>query len=265
MQEWPTIWFAGRGPVQHEEGHVRAEDPRGAGLGGADRARVVHERPQFPYRHRQIRPEYLLTEEVVEHPADRRLEERRAAGVAWGVPRVFVLAGEVGERGEERGQQAPLVAAHGEGHPPGDERGSVLEQPHVFLDLPAHLQRKVPGNRTVGQQEDRQVSAASAHLADQCGCLLPARSGRPELPVQQQAPDGLVFADLGRAVAGRRGPEQAETLGAQAVGDPADRRGCGFIRLAGHHEHRSAQFSRHWLTRLLASLASRACCAASLG
>jgi hypothetical protein len=215
---------------------------------GARGTRVIEQRPQFRDRYRQIRPEDLLAEEVVEHPADRRLQERRAAGMTGRVPRVLVLVRELRE-GPEKGRKQPsLVAAHGEGHPAGDELRGILQQPHVLLDLPLHLQRKVPGHRAAGEQEDREVIGQAAHLADDVERMPPAGVGGPDIPVQQDAADRRVRPHLGGTIARCRGVYEAVPVGAEDIGDTADHCCRRRVGVVGDDEGHPAESPLHRFT-----------------
>ncbi|KAG1317979.1 hypothetical protein G6F63_015425 [Rhizopus arrhizus] len=78
----PHDLVGGGGAVGDEEGMVGAEVARCLVLGILDRAGVVEQRTQLRHRDRQIAAQGVLTVELVEGAADRRLGERHAAGMA---------------------------------------------------------------------------------------------------------------------------------------------------------------------------------------
>ncbi|KAG1265360.1 hypothetical protein G6F66_014151 [Rhizopus arrhizus] len=70
---------------------VGAEVARCLVLGILDRAGVVEQRTQLRHRDRQLAAQGVLTVELVEGAADRRLGERHAAGMARRMPGVVRL------------------------------------------------------------------------------------------------------------------------------------------------------------------------------
>jgi hypothetical protein len=159
-----------------------------------------------------------------------------------------VLVGELGQRPEKRRKQPSLVAADGERYPAGDELGGVLQQPYVLLDLPSDLQRKVPGYRAAGQQEDREVGGQPPYLADDVERLPPAGAAGPDIPVQQDAANGPVRPHLSRSIARRRGVNKAVPIGAEAVGDAADLRRRGRVGVVGDDQDHPAEILPHRFT-----------------
>jgi hypothetical protein len=77
-----------RGAVGDEEQVIGIEDARRVALGGRDRPGVVEQLAEFLDRVADVGAQHVLAEELVEHLADRRLEESHAARVAGAVPRI---------------------------------------------------------------------------------------------------------------------------------------------------------------------------------
>lgn len=65
---------------------VGIEDARRIAFGRGDRARMVEQLAQFLDGVADVGAQHVFTEELVEHLADRRLQEGHAARVAGAVP-----------------------------------------------------------------------------------------------------------------------------------------------------------------------------------
>ncbi len=75
-----------RRAIGDEEAVIGVEDPRGVALGRGDRTGVVEELAQFVHGVAHVGAQHVLAEELVEHLADRALEERDAARMARAMP-----------------------------------------------------------------------------------------------------------------------------------------------------------------------------------
>ena len=86
--ECQTILFEVEVPLVTKNRWSAVEDARGVALGGRDRPGVVEQLAQLVHRVAHVGAQHVLAEELVEHLADRALQEGDAAGVARAVPRV---------------------------------------------------------------------------------------------------------------------------------------------------------------------------------
>ena len=101
----PDDLVRGRGAVGDEEQVIAVEDARGVALGGRHRAGVVEQLAEFVDGVADVGAQHVLAEELVEHLADRALQERDAARVPGAVPGIRAVRGVVGQRAEERRRQ----------------------------------------------------------------------------------------------------------------------------------------------------------------
>ena len=85
---------------------VGVEDARGVALGCRDRAGVVEQLAKFVDRVAHVGAQHVLAEKLVEHLADRALQERDAAGMSGAVPRIGAVLRVVRQRAEKRRRQA---------------------------------------------------------------------------------------------------------------------------------------------------------------
>ncbi len=107
---------------------------------------MLQERPEFRHRDREIGPESVLAEEVVEDPAGGALEERDAPHVPGRMPGVFVLLDVVHQPLEERREDIGKVVLCRTLDVAGDERRSILELPDVTVD-PGYDAERYGGDR----------------------------------------------------------------------------------------------------------------------
>src|SRR5512139_572319 len=77
----------------------------------SDGAGVIEQLPEFVDRVAHVGAQQVLAEELVEHLADRRLQEGHATGVARAVPGIRAIGCVMGQRAEERRHQRIEVGA----------------------------------------------------------------------------------------------------------------------------------------------------------
>ncbi|CAK7283946.1 hypothetical protein SGPA1_21921 [Streptomyces misionensis JCM 4497] len=244
--------------VQHEVRAVRTEDAGRVALGLADRAGVLEKGTQLADRDRQVRAEQALAVVVEELPADRRLQERDAAGVRRGVPGVLVRLVEAAERLEEGRQDRLAVGTGGGGHPPGDEGGSVLERPDIAGDHLGDPQRKPlelpPSIRLVRHHEQhRQILEPLSDKAEHrraTAVLLSRASVAGQVPGDHGTRETGLRPKDGPGVLGPRRPPHLKTLALQFLADPGQLGTCGDRAFGHRHEDcvvHHGKHSRRWL------------------
>ena len=153
--------------VGHAVAAVGAEDARHVLLVFADRAAVIEQRSEFADADREVGPQQVLAEVVEEDAADRRLEERGAAGVPGRVPRILVFLREPHQRRRERRQQDFEVSASGRRDPPADERRRVLDRPDELVHHLHHVDRDRRGLAALGHEEDGDLVVARPHQSEE--------------------------------------------------------------------------------------------------
>ena len=160
----PDDLVRGRGAVGDEEQVVGAEDARGVALRGGHRAGMVEQLAEFVDGIADVGAQHVLAEELVEHLAERVLQEGHPARVPRAVPRIGALVGVLDQLLEERRRQrievdlglADDVARH--------ELRRVLEHVDEAVQLAQHVVRDMARGTRLAVQEDRDVSVAAAHF-----------------------------------------------------------------------------------------------------
>ena len=158
-------------PFSHRVRAVRAEDARGVALALADRAAVAEHRAERAALDAHVGAKQVLAEEVEEHAADRRFQERDAALVAGRGPRVLALAVVARQRGGVRRQQRLDVTLDRGLHAARDERRRVVEDPDELVGQRRDFDADRARELAAGHQEDRHLGVARAHGAQQLGRL----------------------------------------------------------------------------------------------
>ncbi len=156
-----------RRAVGDEVAVVGVEDARRVALGGGDRARVIEQLPQLVDGIADVGAQHVLAEELVEHLADRALEEGDAARVAGTVPRVGAVLRVVDERTEERWGERVEIGFHLANDVPRDEFRRVLEHVDEAMQLAQHVVRNVPRRARFPVEVDRDLGVLEADLGDE--------------------------------------------------------------------------------------------------
>ena len=107
------------------------------------RAGVVEQLAEFLDRVAHVGAQHVLAEELVEHLADRALQERHAAGVAGAVPGIRAVLRVVEQRLEERRRHAVEVALGFADDVAGHELRRVLEHVDEAVQLAQDVVRDV--------------------------------------------------------------------------------------------------------------------------
>ena len=146
---------------------VSVEDARGVALACRHRARVVEQLAELFHRVAHVGAQHVLAEELVEHLADRALQERDSAGVARTVPGIRSVLRVMHQRAEERRRQRVQVRLGLADNVPGDELRRVLEHVDEAVQLAQDVVRDVLRGARFAVQVDRDVGVAKADLADE--------------------------------------------------------------------------------------------------
>ena len=165
--ECQTILFEVEVPLVTKIQVVGVEDARRVALGGGDRAGVVEQLAEFLDGVADVGAQHVLAEELVEHLADRRLQEGDAARVAGAVPGIGTVGGVVGQRAEE-GRRQRVEVGLGLAHDvAGDELRRVLEHVDEAVQLAQDVVRDVARGARLAVQEDRDLGVAAADFLDE--------------------------------------------------------------------------------------------------
>ncbi len=156
-----------RRAVGHEEQMVRAEDARRVALGGRDRPGVVEQLAEFVDGIADVRAQHVLAEELVEHLAERVLQERDAARVPRAVPRVRAFLRVLHEFLEERRRERIEIDLRLADDVARDELRRVLEHVDEAVQFAQDVVRQVARGARLAVQEDRDVGVAAAHRRDE--------------------------------------------------------------------------------------------------
>ena len=100
-----------RRAVGDEEQLVGVEDARGVALGRGDRTRVVEQLAELVDGVADVGAQQVLAEELVEHLADRALQECDAARMAGAVPRIRAVVRIMDKRAEKWRRQPVEIRA----------------------------------------------------------------------------------------------------------------------------------------------------------
>ncbi|MNN18956.1 hypothetical protein D3C81_1321780 [compost metagenome] len=182
-----------RRAVGHVVRAMGAEDLGGVALALADGTTVIEQGAQFADRDRQVGTQQVFTEELVERTPCGALQERCTAGMAGGVPRVFIVAGKLHQRAEHRRQGGLAIAFDGRQDAPAEETGGVLGQPDEVVGVLHDQQRNARRGGAVADQEHRHPGVALAQLDQQFGAVGVAFAG-VHFPPDEHALNGRVRA-----------------------------------------------------------------------
>ena len=161
----PDHLVAGAGAVGHEEAVVGVEDARRIALAGRHRAGVVEQLAEFLDRVADVGAQHVLAEELVEHLADRALQEGHAARVARAMPGVRAVFGVVDQRLEERRLHAFEVALGLADDVARHELRRVLEHVDEAVQLAQDVVRDVARGLGLAVDVDRHVGVLAPHFA----------------------------------------------------------------------------------------------------
>jgi len=155
--------LVGRGcAVGDEEAVVGVEDARSVLLRLIHRAGVVQQLTELFHGVAHVGAQHVLTEELVEHLADRALQKRHAAGVARAVPAVGAILRIVHQRLEERRGQAIQVAPGFADDVTRHELGRVFEHVDEAVQLAQDVVGDVLGGARFAVQVDGDVRVLEA-------------------------------------------------------------------------------------------------------
>ncbi len=146
---------------------VGIEDARGIALGGRHRAGMVEQLAEFLDGVADVGAQHVLAEELVEHLADRRLQEGHAAGVAGAVPGIRAVLGVVHQRAEERRRQAVQVGLGFADDVARDEFRRVLEHVDEAVQFAQDVVGDVARGAGFAVQVDRDVGVLVADFLDE--------------------------------------------------------------------------------------------------
>ena len=232
----PDHLVRGAGAVGDEEAVVGVEDARGVALARRHRAGVVEQLAELVDRVADVGAQHVLAEELVEHSADRALQEGDAAGMAGAVPGVRAVLRVVDQRLEERRRDAVEVAARLPDDVPGDELRRVLEHVDEAVQLAQDVVRQVLRGARLAVEVDRHVGVLEAHLGDELPQVEHRRvevGAFGELLVVDRQDEGagaaLLLREL-RQVAVAGGAEHLEALFLDRRGERADAEPGGVLR-----------------------------------
>jgi hypothetical protein len=231
----PHHLVAGAGAVGDEKAMVGVEDPRRVALAGGHRACVVQQLAQLLHRVADVGPQHVLTEELVEHLADRALQESDAAGVAGAMPGVRTVLGVIEQRLEER-RLHPFQVALGL---PDDVSRHELRRVLEHVDEAVQLAQDVVGDVARGLglavHIDRHFQVLAPNLLDELAQVqhgrVQVRAGRELLVVDRQdegAGARLLLGELGQ-VAVTGDAKHLETFGLDRVRQRADAQAGGVL------------------------------------
>ena len=155
--------FVGCGRAANDkERFIRSENARRVSLPLRDRAGVIEQGPDLADGHRNVGPQRVLAEELVEQRPDRALAKRCASAMAWRVPGIAGLESVIHQRLEHRRREAIEIELRRTRYRAGQELRRVLEQAHERVRVLQHIRRHHFGSEFVSEKEDRQPVVASA-------------------------------------------------------------------------------------------------------
>ena len=156
-----------RRAVGHEEAVVGVEDARRIALRRGDGPGVVEQLAELVDRVADVGAQHVLAEELVEHLADRTLQERDAAGVPGAMPRVRAVLRVVDERAKERRRQRVEVRLRLADDVPRHELRRVLEHVDEAVQLAQDVVGNVLRGARLAVQVDRDLRVLEADLLDE--------------------------------------------------------------------------------------------------
>jgi hypothetical protein len=132
-----------------------------------DRSRVVEKLPELVDRVADVGAQQVLAEELVEHLADRTLQERDAARVAGTMPRVRAVVRIMDERPKERRRQRIEVRPRFAQDVARDELRRVLVHVDEAVQVAQDVVGDVARRPRLAEQEHRDLGVAKADLVDE--------------------------------------------------------------------------------------------------
>ena len=232
----PDHLVAGAGAVGDEEAVVGVEDARRVALACRHRAGVVEQLAELVDGVADVGAQHVLAEELVEHPADRALQEGDAARVAGAVPGVRAVLRIVDQGLEERRRQRVEIALGFAHDVARHELRRVLEHVDEAVQLAQDVVGQVLRGSRLAVQVDRDVGVLEADLLDELAQVQHRRidlgAGRELLVVDRQdegAGAALLLREL-RQVAVAGGAEHLEAFLLDRRGERADAEARGVLR-----------------------------------
>lgn len=150
--------------VGHEEHVVGAENARGVALGGGHRTGMVEQLAEFVDGITHVGAQHVLAEELVEHLAERALQECHAARVPRAVPRIRTFVRVLHQFLEERRRERVQIHLGFADDMARDELRRVLEHVDEAVQFAQDIVRQVARRARFAIQKDRNVRVATAHF-----------------------------------------------------------------------------------------------------
>ena len=163
----PDHLVRGRGAVGDEVAVVGVEDACRIALGSGHRAGMVEQLAEFLDRVADVGAQHVLAEELVEHLADRRLQESDAARVAGAVPGIRAVLRVMHQRAEEGRRQAVEVGPGFADDVACHELRRVLEHVDEAVQFAQDVVRNVFRGARLAVQVDGDVGVAETQFADE--------------------------------------------------------------------------------------------------
>ena len=143
------------------------EGARGVPFGVAHHALVIEQGTELRDRDRQVGPEHVFPEILVECDPGRAAQESLSAEMSGRMPGVLVFFGISDQFAEERRKNAPAIGFDEIRDAPGQERDRVGGFPEAAVDLFEDFGGQVFGFEPVGQQDDRNGPVALPNHLDE--------------------------------------------------------------------------------------------------
>ena len=156
----PDDLVRGRGAVGDEIEVVAVEDARCVALGGGNRAGVVEQLAEFLDGIADVGTQHVLAKELVEHLADRALQEGDAAGMARAVPGIRTVGGIVRQGAEEGRRQRIEIGIGLALDVAGNELRRVLVHVNETVQLAQHIVRDMARCPRLAMQENGDFAVA---------------------------------------------------------------------------------------------------------
>ena len=186
----PDHLVRGRRAVGDKKTMICVENARRIALRCRHRPRMVQQLAQLVDRVAHVGAQHVLAEELVEHLADRALQERDSAGVARTVPGIRSVLRVMHQRAEERRRQRVEVRLGLADNVPGDELWRVLEHVDEAVQLAQHIVGNVARGTRFPIEVNRDLGVAEADFLDERAQVhdrgIELRSGGEFLVVDRQ-------------------------------------------------------------------------------
>ena len=137
---------------------------RGVALGRRHRPGVVENLPEFVDGVADVRTQQVLAEELVEHLADGRFQERDTAGVAGAVPGIRTIGGVMRERPEEGRHQRIQIRPCLAQDVAREEFRRVFQHVDEAVEFTQDVVRDVARCARFAVQEDGDFGIAETHF-----------------------------------------------------------------------------------------------------